>query len=301
MRLRAFHAVTLLPVLLSACAGVPPHEFLPGPARDKLTATEVAVPIRQSEIYVFVPQSNIAAAGGGGLLLALIDAGVDSVRTTKAEDAVKPLRDATVDFDFDSTLQNDLKTSLSQVAWMHADNFHVVKTVSNDSLDGVLAGSKDSAVLFTTTNYCLSNDADVLDIFVHASLFPNSPELRALKPSTGKSMTASMANALYQNTFVYESHLLGATGDRDQNIAMLSADHGAMLRSELKAGAAKLSEMLAADLPRTETDPVPAGKDVTITNQAGLPVNGSAVATDSGGSLILFKDGTQMFAAHAAP
>jgi hypothetical protein len=299
MRMRAFHAVVFLPVLLGACAGVPAHEYLPAAARDKIVSTEVAVPVRQSEIYVFVPQSNIAAAGGGGLLLALVDAGVDSVRTTKAETAVKPLRDALVDFDFDGALQGDLKTSLGQVAWVHADNVHVVKTVTNDSLDAVLANSKASVVLFTTTDYRLSNDANELDVTVNASLFANTADLRALKPVTGRSITASLGNALYHNSLVYEVHLTGAGDDRDQNIAMLSADHGAILRKELSVSAAKLSSMLAADLQRAETDPAPAGKEVTVKNLAGLDVVGTAIASDSDGSLVRFSDGTEMFVGHA--
>lgn len=299
MRLRTILATAFLPVLLSACAGVPQHEFLPAAARDKIASTEVAVPVSQSEIYVFVPQSNIAAAGGGGLLLAIIDAGVDSVRTSKAETAVKPLRDAMVDFDFDGTLQSDLKTSLGQVAFAHADNFHVVKTVTPESLDGVLANSKDSAVMFTTADYHLSNDADVLDVTIRASLFANSADLRALKPATGKSMISSMANALYHSSFTYESHLVGSTDDRDHNIAMLSADHGAALRTELKTGTAKVAGMLAADLQR-DADPAP-GKEITINSQAGLPMTGNIVDSDSDsdGVHVRFKDGTEMFVGHA--
>lgn len=298
MRLRAFHATALLPILLSACAGVPQHEFLPVAARDKIATTEVAVPIQQSEIYVFVPQSQIAAAGGGGLLLALIDAGVDSVRTSKAEDAVKPLRDAMVDYDFDGTLQSDLKTSLSQVSFVHPDSVHVVKAVNYDSFDGVIAASKDSAVLFTTTDYRLSNDANILDITMRAELIGNSADLRALKPWTAKH-SSEPANALYRNQFTYEVHLIGATSDRPSNIAMLSADRGAALRKELQAGEARLAAMLAADLQRTDTDPPPVGKEVTFTNASELPVVGNAVSGDADGSTVVLKDGTQMFVAHA--
>src|SRR5580692_1676538 len=95
----------LLPVLfLGACAGIPPHEALPDAARDKISSTEVVLPIKQREIYVFVPNSTAGAASGGGLIGALVDAGINDIRTSKAEAAVKPLRDALVDFDFDKIL-----------------------------------------------------------------------------------------------------------------------------------------------------------------------------------------------------
>jgi hypothetical protein len=301
MRLRTFHAIALLPVLLSACVGVPAHVYLSQPERDKLASTEVAVPVSQSEIYVYVPPSQIAAAGGGGLLLALIDAGVDSVRTSKAEDAVKPLRDSLVDYDFDNTLQADLKDSLGQVAWMHAGDFHVVKTVSNESLDGVLANSKDSAVLFATADYHLSNDANILDITVHASLFPASADLRALKPAkNGRTVTGDLSNAIYQNTFIYDARLAGTGDDRASNIALLSADHGAALRKEMQLGETKLAQMVATDIQRAETDAMPAGRDVTVTGSSGLAMSGQAVGSDRDGTVVRFKDGSYAFAAHTA-
>jgi hypothetical protein len=298
MRLRNILVISTVPVLLSACAAVPSHELLPMAARDKLTATEVAVPIPQSEIYVFVPQSQLATYGGGGLILALIDAGVDSVRTSKAEDAVKPLRDAMVDYDFDGSFQSDLKTSLSQVSFLHPDSVHVVKAVNYDAFDGVIAASKDSAVLFTTTDYHLSNDADMLDVTVRADLIGNSADLRALKPWTAKH-PSEPANALYRNTFTYEVHLIGAGSDRPTNIAMLSADHGAALRKELQTGESKIAGLIAADIQRTESDPAPTGPEMTITNTQGINMVGNAVSHDSDGALVIFKDGTEMFIGHA--
>src|ERR1700733_10150584 len=141
--------LALMPTLvLGACqTQIPAHEFMPDAARDKVSSTETVLPIKQSEIYVFVPQSNIAAAGGGGLLLALVDAGVDSVRTSKAEAAGKPLRDALIDYNFDAVPKPGAKTSLSNLAWMHVANVRVVKEVTNDTLDGALAASKADAVL----------------------------------------------------------------------------------------------------------------------------------------------------------
>src|SRR5215469_16608974 len=107
--MNASRLVTLVSGLLVAgCAGVPVHEALPDGARDKFTSTDVVVPIRQSEIYVYVPPSNVSTATGGGLIPALVDLAVDSVRTSKAENSVKALRDSLVDFDFDKELQADL-------------------------------------------------------------------------------------------------------------------------------------------------------------------------------------------------
>jgi hypothetical protein len=240
MRLRGSHYIALASALtLGACAGVPVHESLPVAAQDKISSTDVVLPIRQSEIYVFVPSSQIAAAGGGGLLLALVDAGVDSVRTSKAEAAVKPLRDAMVDYSFDEVLTGDVKASLSSIAWMHVGNVRVLKEVTNDTLDGALAASKADAVLFTTADYQLSNDGNVLTVTVVASLFPNSAALRELKKQTSTKPVTVMANSLYHNTLTFVTKLPNSNGsERDANIARWDAEkrRNAARRSEVGCG-----------------------------------------------------------------
>jgi hypothetical protein len=241
-------------LILAACTTLPPTQPLSTNARDEIGSTDVSIPIRQSEIYVFVPDSQIAAAGGGGLLLALIDAGVNSVRTSKAEAAVKPLRDSIVDFDFDGMMRDDLKDALSQLSWMHVDTVKVTRAVTPQSADQEILTSRDEAVLFTSVDYQLSNDASTLRVSLTAALYPNSDRLRALRP--GKASTPSaLENALYRNSFAVQQQAPNPTEDRDHNIAQWSADHGDALRSALKSSAADLAKRLKADLDAQAVGP----------------------------------------------
>jgi hypothetical protein len=268
--------------ILSACATqVPVHESLPAAARDNIASADVVVPIKQSEIYVFVPNSQIAAAGGGGLLLALVDAGVDSVRTSKAEAAVKPLRDAIVDYNFDQTLQSEIQTSLASDPWLHPDHARVIKELANDRLDKVLMDSKDTAVLFATADYQLSNNALELTITMTASLFPNSDALNALKQRAKSGPRSSVVNALYHNTLTFTADVPNATADRDRNIATWSANNGAVMRATLTKGARELARMLASDLQGPEAD--------------------TALNNDPDGAIMRSGDGTLRASARPAP
>jgi hypothetical protein len=201
---------------------IPAYGPLPEAAKDKIASTDVVLPIKQSEIYVFVPDSRIAAAGGGGLLLALVDAGVNSVRTSKAEAAVKPLRDAIVDFNFDDALQSDLRADFAGTPWLHTGSYRVMKDASPAGLDSAIDMSNASAVLLATTDYHLSNDADVLTVTMAVGLYPKADALLALHPSKG-SPKSSLANTLYHNTLTFETTQPGGQDNRDQNIAKLSA------------------------------------------------------------------------------
>src|SRR5690348_15603505 len=119
MQVRFERVGALLAALaLAACVTpTPTHVALAPAARDSIASTAVVAPVAQSQIYIYVPPTT--AGQSNGLIGALIDAGVDSYRAHTAESGVKPLRDAVVDMSFDQALAGQLKTSLSQVAWLH--------------------------------------------------------------------------------------------------------------------------------------------------------------------------------------
>jgi hypothetical protein len=301
MRTRSLHFVVVFSaLLLGACSTLPVHAYLPAEAKDKIASTEVVVPIQQSEIYVFVP---VATAGASyGLIGALVDVSIDSIRTSKAEAAVKPLRDALVDYSFDKDLQGEIRTSLAALPFLGADGGRVVKEVTNENLDRILSGSKADGVLFAAANYHLSNDADVLTVSLSVSLFPNNDALRAMvkphdKPSKSAPKT-SMVNALYRNVLVFETRAPVAP-DRDHYIAVWSADHGAPMRKALSLAATEMTKMLADDLQRQEN---PAVKEDASHGTAALEGSTAPViSSDDNGSLMRFGDGTLKYVAKTVP
>lgn len=290
--------VTILSGLLVAgCAGVPVHEALPVGARDKFTSTDIVVPVTQNEIYVYVPPSNISAATGGGLIEALVDVTVDSIRTSKAENSVKALRDSLVDFDFDKALQADLAASLEQKPWMRVRDVHVVKDATSDSLDRALTNSTADAVLFTTVDYRLSNDGDVLSIWLEASLFPKSDGLKAFKQQ-GSAPKTNLKNSLYHNKFDFQFSPPNVTDDRAHNMPMWTAQNGVLMRAALKLGAAKLSQMLAMDLEQ-QTQADSTSGEITVRNELDAPTSlkGQTVSTDADGTIFRNADGSLYFMA----
>ena len=276
--MRFVHAPILLSALaLTACvAVVPEHVALTAQARAGITSTEAVLPISQGELYIDVPASNVSAATGGGLLPALIDAGIDSVRASNAAKAVRPLNDAVVDFNFDTVLADEVRKSMAGADGVHVDTVRVIKDASPASFDRALAASKDGAVLLAITNYHLANDGGSLWIEVHAGLYRSGA---GPKPAgSGADSPSAPANALYRNTFWYTINLPGASSNRDQNIALWSVDHGALLRTDLRRGALKLSEMMASDIQVIDTP-------------------GATIVTNPGGSLERKPDGTEVFRA----
>jgi hypothetical protein len=264
-------AALLASACLAACATITPeHVPLSAQARGGLGSTEIVLPVSQSEIYVDVPASNVSQATGGGLLPALIDAGIDSVRASNAAKAVAPLRNAVVDFSFDDTLTEAFSKTLSAPDGMQVNETHVIKDGTETSLDRELGKAKPGDVMIVTTNYHLANDGGSLWIEAHAALY-----------GVGQGPTdhpSAPANAIYRNTIWFTANIHGATKNRDENIALWSANHGEAMRADLRRGASEVAQLVAADLK--ESMPAP------------------GIRSLDGGDLERKADGTEVFRAN---
>jgi hypothetical protein len=269
MQLRLSHAAVVAAMAcLSACATpIAEHIPLAASAHASIASTELVVPIKQSEVYVFVPASTAGASAG--LLGALVDVSIDATRNKNAETAVTPLRDAMVDFDADTMLRDDLKASLSQIDWLHVSGARVVKDIVPATLDKAITDSKDAAVLIVAADYHLSNDGAELDVVLSANMYANSDGLASLKPKAGKPSKSDISNAIYRNSVTFKATAPGATGERTQNIAAWSANNGAALRAAMHEGSNKLAGQIASDLAGEMTAMGAAPKGWKLVTTAG--------------------------------
>lgn len=296
MQRRFGSALALASVIaLAGCVTAPPHASPSAAIQAAMTSTEIIAPIKQSEIYIYVPPAN-ANAGGGGLIGALVAtavaATIDNVRTSHAETAVKPLRNAILDFNFDETFQTELKRSVSQIGWMHVDSARTIKDVVPVNLDAAIVGSKDGAVLLAVTDYHLSTDGAQLFVVTNVALYPNNDALKALNPAGNPSAARSdPANAVYHNAFMFQARVPDASNDRDANIAAWSANSGEPMRLALKRAAAKIADLMSADLQGQEDGKQgPDAKDGS---------GGVIIASEEAGELVRHSDGGLVYTARS--
>ena len=283
--------------MLTACAGLPAQKAMPSSAKEQVTSTDVVMSVRQNEIYMYVPPSNAGAVAGGGfglvgaLVGAVIDASVNNARTTAAEKAMKPLRASLVGFEFDTIARDDLKASLTPVAWLHSGDIRVNKDFGPESYENAYKTATGSTVLLTGSDYHLSNDGDVLYVTLSAYIFPKNGAVKEQKAAAGNRSKPKPNTApdksIYRDVLSFQTVVAGAGKDRDKNVALWAADNGAAARSALTMASAKLSKLLAADLDRPEKDVAGTGKKVHVEG-----VEGEVMSTDSDGSLVRLKGGT---------
>ncbi|HWE73859.1 MAG TPA: hypothetical protein VG328_11915 [Stellaceae bacterium] len=284
-------AAFLLLLLLAACAA-PPKRAL-DPAARSVPERDAIVVVPQGEIRVFVPPSNAGAASGGGLIGALIDVGINQIRTNSAEEAVRPVRDGLAGYDFDRKALEGVRAAAPQIDWLHIQNFVFTKDASNDQILARFDQSNADQLLVASYEYTFSIDFKQLSILLRAGLYPKVPP-QGVQPDH----RLARGNELYEQQFVFLANT-PPKGDKDQNIAYWTANNAQATRVALDSGIAKVDELLVRSLSQSPDAAVllDGGADTKV-----LDRHGALVERGPNGTLIYQKDsGTWVFGHEGDP
>lgn len=131
----------------------------------------------QKEVTAEVDKSNVSQATGGGVLPYLIDVAVERSRTSSAETALRPIRDALVDYDVGAELQHALNTRLKTIPWLHVKKVDVVYDNKPKPIPALLAASSEDALLLVTPSYALSSNFSDLRFETEVRVVPRAAHL----------------------------------------------------------------------------------------------------------------------------
>jgi hypothetical protein len=171
-------AAALCSLLITGCAS--PHRVPvpPGKVSELGPATGV-VGLRQQEIGTSIERSNITEATGGGLIFAMIDAGINNSRAKKAESGAASIRDALVDYKPGEVLANALQTSLAGTA-LPLDEVKVVQVKDATTLPQQIKAGAAKSVLVLDVSYALLPNFAGARVTVFATLHPARGKLPGL-------------------------------------------------------------------------------------------------------------------------
>jgi hypothetical protein len=233
-------------VCLSGCATASRIAPVSSPAADA-PPPQTIVAWSQDEIAATINQSNITTATGGGLIFALIDAGINNSRAKKAESAIVPLRDALVAYDGAATLQRELEASLQAGKDGAATSSVAVRPFADRKvLESWIKNAEADSVLLIQPKYELTPDFESISFMVTASLHTKQPTTGG----TALKRPHVPAGPRYYNVFVARipNPKRAAEGGREQAIAAWVVDDAAPARETLDRGFATLARMIAHDL-----------------------------------------------------
>ncbi len=189
----------------------------------------------QQEVGVDVSQTN-AMAAGGGLLGALIVAGVDNARTKNAEERIVPIRDLLIAHRFNESFEREIRTKLPSEGITTTPVF-VVRDTALGAIDAQNNMQAASRAFVLTPRYAFDNRFTQMTVSVNAQVVD-----RQLK-SNGKIKAVIGFNRVYTFHFI----LPETSDDLEANVKAWTAFGADALTSMLDEGMRQSIDMLVFD------------------------------------------------------
>jgi hypothetical protein len=279
MRISRLAVPAVLVFSLAGCV-TQPKQFLPADGREVAGGRDLLVTVPQNEIIAGIQESNVTAAVGGGLLFALIDAGVNQSRAKKAETAIVPVRDALTDYSFDKkalALSEEIGRSSP---WLGVKKSELNKDPSNARISGAIDASPGPQLLTMTYDYALDNNFQVLKVGTNMSLLPKALPKKGSKPEQRVLLTNAAFNRRILTIFPLDA---GATNELDPNAALWAKDGGRQAEEKLDRSLAKMGVLMKKALEFTPEQDKALNK---TKNQTIQGVVGKVIETDADGTLL---------------
>ncbi|HET9472903.1 MAG TPA: hypothetical protein VFO82_03365 [Steroidobacteraceae bacterium] len=226
------------------------NNYIAPEARSVEGGRDVRIVVGQAEIQANINALNTTAAAGGGLLFAMIDAGVNNARAKDAEKSVIPLREALVGYEFDPRAEMASAMTLSGLEWFGARQTQLTK---DESADATLAALDAAATpQLMVMRYSYETTADFSAILVHLNTSLLNKAIPQGKKSTARLQPKNLAFVQSVRSVI----LLPDANpkDPDANVRAWSADGGRAARAALDLGIQRCQELLQRGLTQSAAD-----------------------------------------------
>ena len=237
---------------LTACATEPAHISLVPELSQRVNSTNGVILAAQKEIVADVEKSQVAMYTGGGLIPALIDVAVESSRASSAEDAVRPIRDALVDYEIGTELHKALGTRLEAIAWLHVKKIEVVHGNRPKQIPSLLAASSEDALLLLTPTYALSSDLTTLRLDTEVRVVPRAAHL--VQPEAGDDAEKRMA-PLYKTKISHQIPVTVQENSTADAAKIWAGEGGKRIKEALQQGINRTADQIIEALSHPARPP----------------------------------------------
>lgn len=238
-----------LSVSTSASAATVAKNVLPEAARVVEGGRTLEILVPQAEIKSNINASNVSMYAGGGLLMALVDAKINSDRAKAAESDIQPLRAALAGFDADALAQSTTKAVVDANSWFQAQPVTFGRDNSPAGKLAALDAATTNQMAFFEYDYEISADFSYLKTTLVMTVADKAaPE--------GKKPAGRLddKNLLYSQSVISIISLASPSKVATENAARWSADGGKLARQALGLGFDDLRSLGARSLALTLAD-----------------------------------------------
>jgi hypothetical protein len=200
--------------------------------------------MRQQEIGTTINRSNLTAAAGGGLIFALIDAGVNNSRAKKAETSASSIRDSLIDYKPGDVLAQALKDELAATQVSALEDVQIVQIKDAATIAEKVKANPTKSVVVLDLVYNLLPNFDGSRVVVTASIHPATGRFAGATVTRGK-----LPPVCYLNTFSSTYAFPVTPGTKPAEAAkMWSSAEGERAKAILTQSLKEVAAMLVYDL-----------------------------------------------------
>lgn len=261
----------------------PANNYLAESARSVAGGRSVVVVLAQAEIKSNIVDSKVAMAAGGGLLMALIDAGVNSARAKKAEEAILPMRTSLMGFDADALALSTTDKAVAALDWFGAKPASLTKDVSPAARLAALDAAATPQTAYFQYDYGASPDLAAVVVTATIQIAPHDVPA-GKKPDDRLAPKFSVFTQTVRSVVV----LPDAAKEPGPNAQRWAADNAALARQALTEGFAEV-QALATRALLVSAEDLDKWKKTKSSSSAGGH-SGKLVEQNDAGTLLF--DGT---------
>ena len=238
--------LALLGIPLVGCVSVPKYVPLEPDSAKQVKSATAYLAVRQDEIIITAQSSNVSAAVGGGLIVAMIDSKIVADRQEGLQKQIEPLYDSIDDVDFRNMFWSALETQLRDKYKLQLTTIRKSPTVlAKQELDEIkLALKPDEGFMYVNTNYTFNTDFSALTVSTAIDVWRGgNPE------------------PIFSNTMEYISAPVGSGGE--DSIKKWTENSGKLYREKIAEGIAEIIKMARLDMERPRF-PTPNGLSANL-------------------------------------
>ena len=258
MARRVIVVVSGLTLLLLGGCGATFRVNMPNPAPAKISSTEIMMTVQQNEIYAEVERSNLTGAMGGGLLFALIDSSIESGRTEKAEEAIKPVRNALLEYNFNDEFIKATGEQLKKIDWLKISKINLIQLKPDQEIESVISKSASNMVLKIDAKYYLSPKFDQLVLEANVTAFPNDKDMKAIAEKYNADTDSTV---LYRENFKKYERSVTVSKSLSETAGNWTVNNGATIKSAMQSAVQELAKQIASGLEADRNRKVTAQAD----------------------------------------
>lgn len=293
-------AVSAMALLAGACAA--PITKLEAPMVETQKADHVVILLTQSEVTV---DDVDAVYAGGGLIGALISASVESAMTRNRQEAIAPLRDKLLDFDFERKLVEALQSNLPTELVKQGAEVKIVRNL--DEMREHLKTVVPANVFAIAPTYSFEHDFNIAYIHAGAALnhFHVVPPSDAERKKMSKQQRKAAEPKLLHAGSYYSEHVAldpfakhkKAKGESgyERNARAWADDDAEAVRKAFESGLVEVADMIRRDAgEKLSSMPAIAKKKAMFASTYSGPLVFKAEIVEQGESRSLLRFGANL-------